>query len=220
MRPSSRAPSEAGDALRVILTADPGQQYRFASVELPGLDAAGPDAAKLRDAFAVKAGDPVIAADVIAGGARAHPGARRGGFRRGEARRAGHRGQSPDPPRDPDRCRSIPGRSPGSARSTSAAGRRSAPITSAIIARFKRGDPFQRSKLDDLRRALIATTLVANADIQVVPVQGGRVVDLDVRLEPAPSAHDCRRARLRHRAGRAGRSRPGPTAISSIRKAR
>jgi translocation and assembly module TamA len=57
----------------------------------------------------------------------------------------------------------------------------------ATIARFKRGDQFQRSKVDDLRRALIATTLVANADIQVVPVEGGRTVDLNVRLEPAPS---------------------------------
>ncbi len=56
-----------------------------------------------------------------------------------------------------------------------------------IIARFRPGDQFQRSKIDDLRRALIATTLVANADIKLVPVQGGRVVDLDVRLEPAPS---------------------------------
>src|SRR5207302_2438771 len=59
---------KAGPALRVVLTADPGAQYRFASVELPGLEAAGPDAAKLRDAFAVRAGDPVIAADVIVGG--------------------------------------------------------------------------------------------------------------------------------------------------------
>ncbi|HVI05882.1 MAG TPA: BamA/TamA family outer membrane protein, partial [Sphingomicrobium sp.] len=57
----------------------------------------------------------------------------------------------------------------------------------ARIARFRRGDQFQRSKVDDLRRALIATTLVANADIQVVPVQGGRSVDLNVRLEPAPT---------------------------------
>ncbi len=55
-----------------------------------------------------------------------------------------------------------------------------------IIARFKRGDQFKRSKIDDLRRALIATTLVANADIRMVPVQGGRVVDIDVNLEPAP----------------------------------
>ena len=59
---------KAGDTLRVILTADPGQQYRFASVELPGLDASGPDSARLRNAFAIKAGDPVIASDVIAGG--------------------------------------------------------------------------------------------------------------------------------------------------------
>src|SRR6185503_20067525 len=58
----------SGEMLRVILTADPGSQYRFASVELPGLEAAGADAATLRNTFAVKAGDPVIAQDVIAGG--------------------------------------------------------------------------------------------------------------------------------------------------------
>src|SRR5206468_6684623 len=58
----------AGGQLRVVLTADPSQQYRFASVELPGLETAGPEAAKLREVFAVKAGDPVIATDVIAAG--------------------------------------------------------------------------------------------------------------------------------------------------------
>jgi translocation and assembly module TamA len=57
----------------------------------------------------------------------------------------------------------------------------------ATIARFKRGDLFKRSKIEDLRRALIATSLVALADIQVVPVDGGRVADLNVHLEPAPS---------------------------------
>src|SRR4029078_4026894 len=57
----------------------------------------------------------------------------------------------------------------------------------ALRARCGRGEPFQRSKVDDLRRALIATTLVANADIQLVPVDAGRTVDLAVRLEPAPS---------------------------------
>src|SRR5207248_9075526 len=51
--------------LQVVLTADPGQQYRFASVELPGLEAAGEDAAKLRNIFNVRAGDPAIAQDVI-----------------------------------------------------------------------------------------------------------------------------------------------------------
>src|SRR5690349_23409294 len=51
---------KAGNDLRVVLSADPGQQYRFATVDLPGLDAASPDASPLRDAFAVRPGDPVI----------------------------------------------------------------------------------------------------------------------------------------------------------------
>jgi translocation and assembly module TamA len=57
----------------------------------------------------------------------------------------------------------------------------------ATIARFRRGDLFKQSKVDDLRRALIATTLVSSADVQLVPVNGGRTVDLAVHLEPAPS---------------------------------
>ena len=65
---SSRAPTRPAMRCASSSPPIPGQQYRFASVELPGLDAAGPDAARLRDIFAVKAGDPVIAADVIAGG--------------------------------------------------------------------------------------------------------------------------------------------------------
>ena len=59
---------KTGDTLSIVLAADPGPQYHFASVDLPGLDAAGPEAARLRNAFAVKAGDPVVAADVIAAG--------------------------------------------------------------------------------------------------------------------------------------------------------
>ncbi len=56
-----------------------------------------------------------------------------------------------------------------------------------VIARFRPGDRFERSKVDDLRRALIATSLIANADIKLVPVNGGRTVDVAVNLEPAPS---------------------------------
>ena len=52
-----------GNALLVVLEAEPGEQYRFQSVELPGLEAAGAHAAELREEFAVKAGDPVVAED-------------------------------------------------------------------------------------------------------------------------------------------------------------
>ena len=175
----------SGDALRVILSADPGVQYRFTSVELPGLQAAGPDAAKLRTAFAVKSGDPVIAEDVIAGSEALIHALGEEGF--AEARlgdqdiEVNHQTHlaSLTLPVTPGPIAlfgaiHVSGRPPFNARHV------------GIIARFKRGDQFQRSKIDDLRRALIATTLVANADIKIVPVDEGRVVDLDIQLEPAP----------------------------------
>src|SRR4051812_6840086 len=176
----------AGGALRVVLTADPGPQYRFASVELPGLDAAGPKAAKLRDRFGVNPGDAVIASDVIAGGAALTQALGELGFASAklgeqdiEINHQSHLATLTLPVHPGPVARfgviHVSGQPPFSARHL------------ATIARFKPGDPFKRSKVDDLRRAVIATTLVANADIQVVPVQGGRTVDLDVRLEPAPS---------------------------------
>jgi translocation and assembly module TamA len=176
----------SGGMLRVILTVDPGVQYRFASVELPGLDAAGADAAKLRNAFAVKAGDPVIAKDVIAAGLALTTALGEEGFAEAKVGdqdiEINHRTHlatlslpvNPGPVARFGTIR-VSGRPPFSAHHV------------GIIARFRPGDQFQRSKVDDLRRALIATTLVANADIKVVPVEGGRVVNLDVHLEPAPS---------------------------------
>ena len=176
---------KAGDALQVILTADLGQQYRFASVDLPGLEKAGPDAARLRETFGVKVGDPVIAADVIAGNLALTQALGEEGFASAkigdqdvEVNHQTHLASLVLPVEPGPVARfgaiHVSGRPPFSARHV------------ATIARFKRGDPFQRSKLDDLRRGLIATTLVAGADIRVVPVQGGRVVDIDVRLDPAP----------------------------------
>lgn len=176
----------AADGLRVVLTADPGQQYRFASVELPGLSQAGEEGSKLRDVFGVKAGDPVIAQDVIDAGTALTTALGQNGFasaKIGEQRvDVNHQTHlatmvlpvDPGPVARFGTIR-VSGSPPFSARHL------------AIIARFKRGDLFKRSKIDDLRRALIATTLVASADVEVIPVDGGRVVDLAVKLEPAPS---------------------------------
>ena len=60
-------PGEAASSVLVTLEAEPGPLYRFAEVTLPGLDAAGEDAAALREAFGVAANDPVDAAQVTAG---------------------------------------------------------------------------------------------------------------------------------------------------------
>jgi translocation and assembly module TamA len=52
----------------IRLQAVAGKRYRFEAVDLPGLDGAGGDAAALRASFAVKAGDAVVAQEVIAAG--------------------------------------------------------------------------------------------------------------------------------------------------------
>jgi len=177
---------QSGNLLRVVLAADPGEQYKFASVELPGLDAAGEDASKLRSAFAVHAGDPVIAQDVIAAGVALTRALGEQGFATAKVSdqdiEVNHatRLATLSVPVDPGPLAhfgkiQVTGRPPFSAHHVQ------------IIARFRPGDPFKRSKIEDLRRALIATSLVANADIQTVPVDGGRTVDLAVKLEPAPS---------------------------------
>ena len=176
---------KVGNTLSVVLTADPGAQYHFASVDLPGLDSAGPDASRLRDSFAVKAGDPIVATDVIAAGVSLTTALGEQGYAGAtlgeqdiEVNHQTHLATLVLPVNPGPVARfgtiHVSGRPAFSASHV------------ALIARFKRGDPFQRSKLDDLRRALVATTLIANADIQVVPVQGGKTVDINVRLEPAP----------------------------------
>jgi len=176
---------KVGNALSVVLTADPGSQYHFASVDLPGLDSAGPGAARLRDSFAVKAGDPVVATDVIAAGVSLTTAL-------GEQGYAGATlgDQDIEVNHQTHLATLVLPMNPGPVARFGSIHVSGRPAFSAshvaLIARFKRGDPFQRSKLDDLRRALVATTLVANADIQVVPVQGGKTVNINVRLEPAP----------------------------------
>jgi translocation and assembly module TamA len=178
--------SQSGDGLQVVLTADPGQQYRFASVNLPGLDAAGPETEKLRRAFAVNEGDPVIAQDVISAAQTLRTALGENGYAEAkigdqdvEINHQTHLATltlpvDPGPVARFGTIR-VSGNPPFSARHV------------ATIARFRSGDMFRQSKVDDLRRALIATTLVAGADIQLVPVNGGRTVDLAVKLEPAPS---------------------------------
>ena len=175
-----------GSALRVILEAVPGEQYTFASIDLPGLDAAGPDAMNLRLAFGVKPGDPVIAEQVIAGGAALKTSLGELGFADAtvgeqvvEVDHVTHLATlslpvNPGPVAKFGAIR-VTGKPPFSARHI------------WVMARFRPGQRFERSKVDDLRRALIATSLVSAAEVQVVPVDGGRTVDLAVKLEPAPS---------------------------------
>ena len=174
------------DALRIVLTVEPGQEYRFASVALPGLEGAGEGARRLRDTFAVKAGDPVIAEEVIAGEQALRTALGEQGFAEAkigerdiDINRQTHLATltlpvDPGPVARFGTIR-VTGEPPFGARHV------------ATLARFKRGDQFKRSEVDDLRRALIATGLVSTAEVRPVPADGGRTIDIAVRLEPAPS---------------------------------
>lgn len=175
----------SGANLLVTLEADPGNQYRFQSIELPGLEAAGPDAEPLRRSFAIEAGDPVIASDVIAADVALKVALGEQGFALATIGRqqivVDHRTQlatlvlpvNPGPVSHFGAIR-VSGEPPFDSEHV------------ATIARFRPGERFEQHKVDDLRRALIATGLVASADVEVVPVDGGQTVDLDVALTPAP----------------------------------
>ena len=169
-----------GETLAVLLDAEPGQQYRFASVELPGVPP------ELRPVFAVKDGDPIIAEDVIKAGADLKVALGEQGFALaeiGEQRidldhstgtAALVLPVSPGPVARFGAIR-VDGRPPFSAKHV------------ATIARFKAGDAFAQSKVNDLRRALIATGLVASTEVRLVPSADRRTVDVAVHLEPAPT---------------------------------
>ncbi len=174
-----------GSILRVTLQADPGEQYSFQSVELPGLEAAGPEAEQLRQAFGVKAGDPVIATDVLAADLALKVALGEQGFALatiGEQQIVvDHRTHlaslvlpvEPGPLAHFGAIR-VSGNPPFSA------------VHLQHMARWKPGQRFERDKVDDLRRALIATGLVASAEVNVVPVPDHGRVDLDIKLAPAP----------------------------------
>jgi translocation and assembly module TamA len=174
-----------GERIAVELEAKPGPRYTFQSVELQGVEAAGAKAGMLRDAFAVKAGDPVVAQKVIDAGVAVRVTLGEEGFALAEVgeqdivldhETATARLVLPVTPGPQARFGDIrvTGRPPFSSRHV---GR---------IARFKKSDMYERSEVDDLRRALIATGLVASVETKLVPVDGGQVVDVAVHLEPAP----------------------------------
>jgi translocation and assembly module TamA len=175
----------AANSLTVVLAAEPGRQYTFQSVQLPGLEAAGPEAEALRKAFAVQAGDPVIAEDVIDAGTALQVALGEEGFALAEVGEQqveiDHQSftaslvlpVTPGPLAHFGNI-TVTGRPPFSARHV------------ATLARFDPGDQFKRSEVNDLRRALIATGLVAAADVKLSPSADRQTVNVDVHLDPAP----------------------------------
>ena len=174
-----------GDRIRVDLNATPGPRYSFQSVELPGIELAGEDAGKLRRAFAVKAGDPVVAQQVIDAGVALKVALGQEGFALAEV------GEQ-DIVLDHEHATAalvLPVTTGPVARFGDITVTGKPPFSPkhvGEIARFDKGDVYQRSDVDDLRRALIATGLVATVETRLVPRDDGRTVDVAIHMEPAP----------------------------------
>ncbi|QJU60562.1 BamA/TamA family outer membrane protein [Sphingomonas sp. AP4-R1] len=172
--------------IAVTLAVTPGRSYRFATVDLVGVDKAGAKAAALGSAFAVKPGDAVdadrVTNEVIAYRARlgheGFPFAKVGEPQVTVDHASGEATLKLDvDPGAPARFGKIV-----------ATGNK--PVFSSRhlgeIARFHEGDEFDAPLLDDLRRALIQTSLVSVATITPVPAEDPALVDIRVLTEPAP----------------------------------
>jgi translocation and assembly module TamA len=176
----------AATPIAVTLAVTPGRSYHFASVDLPGIDAAGPRAAALRAAFAIRVGDAVdadrVTTEVIAYRARlGHDGFPFAKVSEPQVTVDHATGEAtlklPVDPGMPARFGKI-----------IATGNR--PVFSADhigeVARFHEGQDYDAARLDDLRRALIQTSLVSVATITPVPAPDPAFVDIKVLTEPAP----------------------------------
>lgn len=177
---------EPGDRPTVVLAATPGPLYRLEGVTIAGVDAAGDKASALRDALGVKPGDPADADAIVTGEARLRERLGAEGFPFGTVAA---------PELVVDRAARTatldlsiaPGGIRRFGRITTNAGNRVFDADHvAEIARFRPGDPYSTQAIDDLRRALIQTSLVGSAEVVPVPGAAADTVDVAVRLTPAP----------------------------------
>ena len=169
----------------VTLDAEPGPLYRFAAIELPGLESAGADSAALRSAFSLAEEDPVDAAAVASALAGLNAELGRRGYAFAEL-------AEPQIVIDHE-SRTATLTLPVQPQGTRRFGRvvvDGAPLFAAEhierIARFDEGDPYRNILVDDLRQALVATGLVSSVAIRPVARPDTDLVDLQVAIEPAP----------------------------------
>jgi translocation and assembly module TamA len=178
---------DSSDAARVLvnLQVEPGPLYRFSEVSLRGIEAAGPKAGELGTAFNVGKDDPVNADKVTAALTNLKLKLGREGFpfaKVGEPEIiVDHESRTATLALavDPDGARKF-----GAIRLENR--KLFGPKHVARMARFRPGDPYDSAMVDDLRRALIQTGLVSQVELRPVQTAQPDVVDLMVKLEPAP----------------------------------
>ncbi|RVT94050.1 autotransporter assembly complex protein TamA [Sphingomonas crocodyli] len=183
---STRIERPAGGKLRVVLDADPGTLYTLAAIDLPGIEAAGDRAPEVRKALGLKIGDPVDADKITAGQAAVTAELGREGFVFAKV-------AEPELTVDHEAHNAalVMGIEPNGSRKFGKITIEGDRLFSAKhigrIARFRPGQPYDSARIEDLRRALIQTGLVSAVTIKPVETSDPDVVDVSVKLEPAPA---------------------------------
>lgn len=180
--PNIETLSDGNVSINLVVT--PGPQYDFDTVAMPGIETTAPVEQQVRDAFGVKAGDPVIAENVQTGTTNVKTVLGQTGFPFAEVS---------DPKvtvdhltADADLSMAIDGggrRTIGDVKLNTDVLFNTKHITHDM-ARFKKGDIYDVRDIDDLRNALIATGLVASVQVQPVPGQTPDTADIEVNLRP------------------------------------
>lgn len=170
---------------------EPGPRYRFGAIDLGQLDQTGPDFGKLRGAFGIAAGDPLDNDLIVERRDKLDVALGENGY-------AFAKVGAPDLLVDHKRQQGdlTVAVTPGGKYAMGAVISQNPRFLSSKhlrdIARFKRGDLYQRTDQEDLKRAILATGLVASVTVSpretVAPPAPGQTgeVAMDVAMVPGP----------------------------------
>ncbi|GAY20948.1 MULTISPECIES: autotransporter assembly complex family protein [Sphingobium] len=178
-------PAAGGDRLAVTFRIVPGARYLLSSVDLKGLENTGEREPELRSAFPPKAGDPVDADAILAGQQSLAVALLENGFPFGKVEEPEVRIDHEERKGDLDIVVN-----PGAYRTFGRIVMANDALFSARhvqrIARFRPGDTYMASDVEDLRQALIATGLVSSLTMTPRDAGDGEHVDLAIDARPAP----------------------------------
>jgi translocation and assembly module TamA len=187
---NSVARIEGQERVALDFEVNTGPVYRLSAIDLAGLDAIGVDVAAARQAFGMKIGDPANSDRIVAGRLAVLTQLLETGFPFAET-------GEPDLLIDHEArsgALTVPVTPGGQYRFGGVIARDDGLFGSRHlerIARFERGDIFQASDMDDLRRAILATGLVSTATLtpvataEPVGTEPG-TVDIAVETTAAP----------------------------------
>ncbi|MBK8629770.1 MAG: BamA/TamA family outer membrane protein [Sphingomonadales bacterium] len=170
--------------VRMVVTAGP--LYRFENVQISGLDKAGDQKEAFGAILGIEAQDAVDADDVTGGATALERTMRQSGYPFAKV-------GEPDILLDHETRNAALALDidPGGKRNFGAimvAGEKPPFGADHVedIARFRTGEPYNQTRLDDLRRALIATGVVGTVSVDPVPASDPALADVRVVMEPAP----------------------------------